>query len=190
MSLLAFLLQVGQSSASWPDPIHFDCLSHSRSTPTHTYNPSGQSRQGESEENPAASRGSEMCESTVAPHLWTLGQERRVSSWRRVPAFCKQLLKSASSQLPGTPWPLDFCPPSLPVVLPSQTEPFPHSLAPWADQNVLSTVSPLSQDPGGRRDWHECRTAILLSWRQALWAKEEGTGWPFCSALLCCDGGP
>lgn len=42
--------------------------SHSRSTPTHTYNPSGQSRQGESEEeNPAASQGSEMCKSTVAP---------------------------------------------------------------------------------------------------------------------------
>ena len=113
-----------------------------------------------------------------------------MSGWRRVPAFCKQLLKSASSQLPGTPWPLDFCPTSLPVVLPSQTEPFPHSLAPWADQNVLSTVSPLSQDPGGRRDWRECRTAISLSWRQALWAKEEGTGWPFCSALLCWDGGP
>ena len=78
VGLLAFLLQVGQSSASWPEPIHLDCLSHSRSTPTHTYNPSGQSRQGESEENPAASLGSEMCESPVAP---TCGLWARKGVW-------------------------------------------------------------------------------------------------------------
>lgn len=99
VGLLAFLLQVGQSSAFWPEPVHLDCLSHSRSTPTHTYNPSGQSRQGESEEgNPAASPGSEMCKSAVAPPPVDSARKGVWSGWRRVPASCKQLLRSASSR--------------------------------------------------------------------------------------------
>lgn len=83
----------------WPEPVHLDCLSHSRSITTHTYNASGQSRQGESEEgNPAASPGSEMCKSAVAPPPVDSARKGVWSGWSGVPASCKQLLKSASSR--------------------------------------------------------------------------------------------
>lgn len=71
------------------------------------------------------------------------------------------------------------------------SEPFPHPLAPWADQNVLSTVSPLSQDPGGRR---ECGMNVELPSRslegRPCGQRKRVQAGLFCSTLVCWDGGP